>query len=125
MTDMLAVSLNARDWAIIAIAAFWGLAVIVLSILVVNLFRVVSSLKALVDGVTQETVPLIHDLGATVKGVNREIERVDGIMASVQTVTKNVETISHAVQAAVSNPLVKALAFAAGARRAAKKFKEG
>ena len=120
----LAISITARDWAWIAIAGFFGIAVIVVSILILNLFRVVSSLKSLVDGITKETVPLIHDVDQTVKGVNKEIERVDSVMASVQTVARNAETISHTIQAAVTNPLVKALAFAAGARRATRKFRE-
>ena len=117
-------ALEATDYAVIVIAGFFAIAVIVVSILVLNLFRVVSSLKELVDGVTKETVPLIHEVGNTVKGVNHEIERVDSIMASMQTVSHNVETISHTVKAAVTNPLVKALAFAAGARRAAGKMRE-
>ncbi|MFY9586571.1 MAG: DUF948 domain-containing protein [Actinomycetota bacterium] len=117
-------ALKATDYAVMVIAGFFALAVIVISILVLNLFRVVSSLKELVDGVTKETVPLIHDVDGTVKGVNQEIERVDSIMASAQSVAKNAETISETVKMAVTNPLVKALAFFAGARRASKKFKE-
>jgi len=121
----LAVALNARDWAVIVIAVFFAIAVVVVSLLVLNLFRVVSSLKELVDGVTKETVPLIHDVDETVKGVNNEIQRVDSIMSSTQKVVKNVETISETVKVTVTNPLVKALAFLAGARRASKKFREG
>ena len=123
MTGVVA-ALKATDYAVMVIAGFFALAVIVVSILVLNLFRVVSSLKELVDGVTKETVPLIHDVDGTVKGVNQEIERVDSIMASAQSVAKNAETISETVKMAVTNPLVKALAFFAGARRASKKFKE-
>ena len=121
----LAAALNARDWAVIVIAVFFAIAVVVVSLLVLNLFRVVSSLKELVDGVTKETVPLIHDVDETVKGVNNEIQRVDSIMSSTQKVVKNVETISETVKVTVTNPLVKALAFLAGARRASKKFREG
>ena len=117
-------ALKATDYAVMVIAGFFALAVIVVSILVLNLFRVVSSLKELVDGVTKETVPLIHDVDGTVKGVNQEIERVDSIMASAQSVAKNAETIAETVKMAVTNPLVKALAFIAGARRGAKKFRE-
>jgi len=117
-------ALTARDWAVMVIAVFWAVGVVAVSVLVMNLFRVVTSLKELVDGVTKETVPLIHDVDQTVKGVNHEIERVDSIMASTQTVVKNVETISETVKVTVTNPLVKALAFIAGARRASKKFRE-
>jgi predicted PurR-regulated permease PerM len=123
MTGVVA-ALKATDYAVMVIAGFFALAVVVISILIMNLFRVVSSLKELVDGVTKETVPLIHDVDGTVKGVNQEIERVDSIMASAQTVAKNAQTISETVKMAVTNPLVKALAFFAGARRATKKYRE-
>ena len=120
----LAVAINARDVAILIIAVFFALAVVVVSFLVMNLFRVVTSLKQLVDGITTETVPLIHDVDKTVQGVNQEIERVDSVMASAQNVARNVETISETVKLTVTNPLVKALAFFAGARRATRKFRE-
>jgi predicted PurR-regulated permease PerM len=120
-----AVALNAKDYAIIVLAAAFALAGVALALVMMKLFQVVASLRELVDGVTKETVPLIHDVDQTVKGVNNEIERVDSIMASTQSVVKNVETISETVKVTVTNPLVKALAFLAGARRASKKFKEG
>lgn len=121
----LAAGLNAKDYAVIVLAAAFALAGVALALVMLKLFQVVGSLRELVDGVTKETVPLIHDVDQTVKGVNQEIERVDSIMASSQRVVKNVETISETVKVTVTNPLVKALAFFAGARRASKKFREG
>jgi hypothetical protein len=122
---VLAAALNAKDYAVIVLAAAFALAGVGLALVMLKLFQVVASLRELVDGVTKETVPLIHDVDQTVKGVNHEIERVDSIMASSQRVVKNVETISETVKVTVTNPLVKALAFFAGAKRASKKFKEG
>ena len=122
---VLAAALNAKDYAVIVLAAAFAFAGLALALVMLKLFQVVGSLRELVDGVTKETVPLIHDVDLTVKGVNSEIERVDSIMASTQHVVKNVETISETVKVTVTNPLVKALAFFAGARRASKKFKDG
>jgi uncharacterized protein YoxC len=122
---LVAVALNAKDYAVMALALAFALAGIGLAFVMMKLFQVVASLRELVDGITKETVPLIHDVDQTVKGVNQEIERVDSIMASTQGVVKNVETISETVKVTVTNPLVKALAFFAGARRASKKFKDG
>ena len=119
---MLAVT--ARDWAIIALASSVALVLFVLAVVITNLYRVVSSLKELVDGVTSETVPLIAEVGGTVRTVNKELERVDSIVGSVQRVAANVESISDTVHTVVTNPLVKVFAFAAGARRASKKFRE-
>jgi uncharacterized protein YoxC len=120
----LAVGLGARDYAVIVLSGAFALAGLLLAYLMLKLSRAVVSLKQMLDGVTKETIPLIHDVDLTVKGVNHEIERVDSIMASAQTVAKNVETITETVKVTVTNPLVKALAFFAGARRAGRKFRE-
>lgn len=120
---MLAV-MEARDWAIVALALSGALLLFVTAVVITNLYRVVTSVKDLVDGVTRETVPMLGEVGTTVKTVNKELERVDGIVESAQRVARNVEGISDAVHAAVTNPLVKALAFFAGARKAAKTFKD-
>ena len=121
---ILAAALGARDYAVIALAGAFTLAGLILAWLLMRLSGSVGKLSDMIEGVTKETVPLIHDVDLTVKGVNQEIERVDTIMASAQNVAQNASTISETVKLAVSNPLVKALAFFAGARRATKKFRE-
>jgi len=117
-------ALGARDVAVIVLSGAFALAGLLLAYLMLRLSNAVGSLKDMLDGVSKETIPLIHDVDQTVKGVNHEIERVDSIMASAQSVAKNVETITETVKVTVTNPLVKALAFFAGTRRATKKFKE-
>ncbi|MHB8512525.1 MAG: DUF948 domain-containing protein [Actinomycetota bacterium] len=111
------------EWAALIIAAFWAVLVVVLCVLTLNFSKVVSSMKTMVDGITSETIPLLDELGNTVRGVNKEIDRVDGMLAAGQKITENVATISETVKQTVSNPLVKALASLAGAKRAYEKFK--
>ncbi|TML80286.1 MAG: DUF948 domain-containing protein [Actinobacteria bacterium] len=108
------IAFSARDWAATALFLTGALVLFVVAVVISNLFRVVTSLKDLVDGITSESVPLIGEVGNTVRGVNKELERVDSIVGSVQRVATNVEVISDTVQAAVTNPLVKMLAFFAG-----------
>jgi predicted PurR-regulated permease PerM len=116
--------MNAGDWAVFAVSVAGALVLFTIAVIITNLYRVVTSLKDLVDGVTSETVPLIGEVGNTVRTVNKELERVDSIVGSAQRVVQNVEVISDTVQAAVTNPLVKALAFFAGAKRASRKMRE-
>lgn len=120
----LAEALGVKDYFMIVLIVAFTLVGLFLAWVMVKLSSVVASLKESVERHTDETVPLIHEVGNTVKGVNHEIERVDSIMASAQNVAQNASTISETVKLAVTNPLVKALAFFAGARRATKKFKE-
>jgi len=111
------------DWALIVLAAFWGLLVLFMSLVLVNIFRVLESTKMLIDGIRTETVPLLGEVKITVQGVNRELERVDGLLASAGNITKSVERLSSVVENTVSSPLIKVAAFGAGAARAMKRFR--
>jgi uncharacterized protein YoxC len=111
------------DWALIVLAAFWGLLVLFMSLVLVNIFRVLESTKMLIDGIRTETVPLLGEVKITVQGVNRELDRVDGLLASAGNITKSVERLSSVVENTVSSPLIKVAAFGAGAARAMKRFR--
>jgi hypothetical protein len=102
-----------------------GALVIVLCVVMANLFRVLTSTKDLIDGVTSQTVPLLEQVNGTVGLVNQELARVDGILATVETVTTTVGHMVEVVSSTVSSPLVKASAFVYGLRKAAGKATEG
>jgi uncharacterized protein YoxC len=113
------------EWALIILAAFWGVLVLFISLVLVNLFRVLESTKGLIDGIRQETVPLLSEVKTSVTKVNRELDRADTLMASAGNITKSVERLSSVVERTISSPLVKAAAFGAGASKAFKRFRGG
>lgn len=115
--------MSAGDWALIIVASFWGVLVLFLGLVLVNLFRILESTKQLIDGVRTETVPLLGEVKTTVTSVNRELDRVDTMLASAGNITKSVERVAAVVEQTVSNPLIKAAALAAGAARAFKKIR--
>ena len=115
--------MDGGDWALIVLAAFWGLLVLFMALVMVNIFRVLESTKMLIDGIRTETVPLLSDVRVTVQGVNRELDRVDGLLASAGNITKSVERLSSVVENTVSSPLIKVAAMGAGAARAMKRFR--
>lgn len=115
--------MSAGDWALIVLAVFWAVLVVFLALVLVQMVRVLESTKILIDGIRGETVPLLGEVTSSVRGVNRELDRVDGIVASAAGITKSVERVTTVVEKAVSNPLVKALAFGAGASAALKRLR--
>jgi uncharacterized protein YoxC len=115
---------SAGDISLIVLAAFWGLLVLFLALVLLTMFRVLESTKMLIDGIRGETVPLLGEVKHTVEGVNKELERVDTIMESAGKMTRSVERITVVVEQTVSNPLIKFAAFAAGASRAFKRVKK-
>jgi uncharacterized protein YoxC len=110
------VSLLAIAWTIVAFLV--GALVVVLCVVMANLFRVLTSTKDLIDGVTSQTVPLLGEVNTTVAMVNQELTRVDGILATAEGVTASVGGMVNTVSATISSPLVKLSAFAYGLRRA-------
>ncbi len=115
--------MSAGDWALIILAVFWAVLVGFLAIVLVQLVRVLESTKILIDGIRSETVPLLGEVTASVKGVNRELDRVDDIVVSATGITKSMERLTAVVERAISNPLVKAIAFGAGASRALRRLR--
>jgi len=117
------VSLLAIAWTIVAFLV--GALVVVLCAVMANLFRVLTSTKDLIDGVTKQTVPLLGEVNTTVALVNQELVRVDGILATAEGVTASVGNLVNVVSTTVTSPLVRLSAFVYGLRKAAGKAAEG
>jgi uncharacterized protein YoxC len=106
-------------------AIAWAVLVAFLSLMLVNVFRVLESTKMMIDDLRKETVPLLHEVTGTVSGVNKELDRVDGMVESAGNIVKSVERISGVVEQTISSPLIKVAAFGAGLGRASRKFRKG
>ncbi len=120
---MSVLALSGGDVALIVLAAFWGVLVLFLSLMLLTLFRVLESTKTLIDGIRDETVPLIGEVKVTVVSVNKELDRVDGIMESAGKMAKSAERLTAVVEQTGSSPLIKVVAFGAGASRAIRRFR--
>ena len=116
--------MSALGWAWTVVAVLVGALVVVLCWVMANLFRVLTATKDLIDGVTRQTVPLLGEVNQSVRLVNKELVRVDGILASAETVSSTVGRTVEVVSNTISSPLVKLSAFAYGLRRAAGKAGE-
>lgn len=120
-------------------ASFYGVAAIIIAValagaalglmaLLLTLVGTIRELTRTVEQLTEQTVPLLGGINETVAGVNTEIARVDTIVAGVQHITRSAEGIADVVQAAVANPIIKAIAFLSGtgaALRSARRSGDG
>lgn len=121
----MAVLASAGDVALIVLAAFWALLVLGLCLVLVNTFNVLTSTKMLIDGIREETVPLLSEVRDSVAKTNRELDRVDGMLESAGSIVARVEKISGLVEQAASGPLVRIIAIGAGLSKAASRFRSG
>jgi hypothetical protein len=115
-------ALDGGDVALILLSAFWGLLVLFLCVVLINTFRVLESTKLLIDGIREETVPLLIEVKGSVERTNRELDRVDGMLVAAGDIVQRVQRISGLVEQAASGPLVKLISVGAGLRKAGSRF---
>ena len=88
-----------------------------------GLNRTLRSVRGAVEEVRRETVPLLADLRSTVDRANAEMVRVDGVMERAENIGATVDSVSRLAYLAFGNPVIKAMALAAGTGRAARRFR--
>ena len=88
---MAPLALSGGDTALIILAAFWGLLVLFLCVVLLNTFRVLESTKMMIDATREETVPLLREVRGSVERTNREIDRIDGILERVERLSGLIE----------------------------------
>jgi hypothetical protein len=122
---MALIATGAGDVALIILAGFWGLLVLFLCYVLVKTVAVIASTQLLIDGIRQETVPLLSEVKGSVERANRELDRVDGMLESTAEIVRRVERLSGLVEQAAASPLIKVISFGAGLRKAASRFSGG
>ena len=96
---MALIATGAGDVALIILAGFWGLLVLFLCYVLVKTVAVIASTQLLIDGIRQETVPLLSEVTGTVTGVNKELDRVDGMVESAGNIVTLRELLERGVRA--------------------------
>ena len=86
--------------------------------------RTVRTLRRDVERLERETIPALHDARRAVRRASGEVERVDALLTSATSVTNTVDSASRFAYRAVSSPVVKALAFGEGTRRAMHRLRQ-
>jgi len=114
---MTLLALTGGDTALIILAAFWGLLVLALCVVLLNTFRVLESTKMTIDTMREETVPLLREVRGSVERANRELDRVDTMLVSANDIVGRVEKLSGLVEHAAASPLVKVISMGAGLRQ--------
>ena len=106
------------------IAAVAGVVLVVaLLFTLASLTRTLTVLRASVDDLRRETLPLVSHLHTTVQQANAELTRVDHLLGTAESISETLDSASRLAYLAFSNPMVKAMAFATGTARAARRLR--
>jgi uncharacterized protein YoxC len=110
--------MSVGDVAGLIAAVAFVLLVGALAIPLVKLGGVLDETRAMIKGVSEETVPLLSEVTTTVTTTNAQLVRVDAITSNVQAATTNVSALTALLAATLGGPVVKVAAFSYGVRSA-------
>jgi uncharacterized protein YoxC len=114
---------EAGDIAAVVAAVAAVIAVVVLVVTMRRMTRTLDGLRDAVEEIRTETVPAVGDVREAVKQANHELERVDELLGTAESISVTVDSASRLAYLLFSNPVIKALALASGTSRAYRRFR--
>lgn len=108
---------------VLIVVAIVGLVVVAMA--VQSLIGTLRSLRKTVEDLRAETLSAVAELRATVALANGEIERVDSLLDTAETVSARVEATSRLAWLVMRNPLVKLASASVASDRAARRLTRG
>lgn len=115
--------MSATDLAAVIVAGCSVIAVVLLAVALVALVRTLRAMRDVAHLLRTETVPVLDDLRDTVDVANHEIERLDRLVTTAESVTGTVDSASRLAYIAMANPVIKGVAFASGTAKAARRLR--
>ncbi len=110
--------MSASDWtAVVAAVAIAGL-VGGLLVTLAEVRRSLRSLRETLEEVSTDALVAIEELRVSTREARFEIDRVDALVSTAESVTGTVDNASKLAYRTLSNPVVKAVALGAGTKRA-------
>jgi uncharacterized protein YoxC len=100
------------------VAGAWAVLVLFLSYVLVKLSGTLKELTRVVGEVGDSTVPVLAEVTATVATTNITLTSVEEITGNVSTITRNAKALTSIATVGLGNPLIKAVSFSYGVRRA-------
>ena len=115
--------MTATELAALIVAIASVVAVVLLAVTLVSIAKTLRTVRDAVEMLRTETVPVMADLGGTVRAANAELERVDEVLERAESIGGTLDAASRLGYAAFSIPAIKAIALASGTSRAAQRFR--
>lgn len=110
---------------VLAIVGSVALVVLIVFLLysLLSLNKTLAALRLTVEELRRESVPLVSSMRSTVDQASTELDRVDGLITTAESISHTVDSVSRLAYLAFSNPVIKVMAFGSGTARAARRFR--
>jgi predicted PurR-regulated permease PerM len=109
---------SGTDVVLVALTGVCLLAVVALTVTVVQLRQLVQQMKAELD----RSVPAGEELADAARRAAVQVDRLENLISVASSVTGTVDTATAATVRVLSNPVIKTAAIARGTRKAARRL---
>ncbi len=116
--------MSAGDLAVVVITLLSVVSVLALLVMLQLVWRTLRDLRALVTELHEQTAPLVAELSAAVVDAGTELERVDQLIGSAESISVTMDATSRLAYKALSAPMIKTVALASGTSKAAKRLRD-
>src|SRR4051812_11593162 len=115
--------ISAGDVAAMIVAVIAAVFVAFVCVALVTLTKTMRALREAIEHLRTETLPVVANLQGTVSQATNELERLDNLLETAQSISTTVDAASRLAYLTFSNPIIKLLAFGAGTGRAVRRFR--
>jgi hypothetical protein len=116
---------SAADLAVVIASVVMIAATVTIALLVNALVRSLNELRAVLDDLRGEAVPLMGELRTTVSAAGAEVDRVDGLLETAEAISARVDGVSRVGYLAFRRPMIRFVAVGRGVRRGARRLLGG
>jgi len=115
--------MSASDLAVIVVTLLSVLSVLALLVMLQFVWRTLRALRALLTELHDQATPLVAELAAAVGEAGVELDRVDQLIGSAESISATMDATSRLAYKALSAPMIKTVALASGTSKAAKRLR--
>ena len=115
--------MSATELAAVVVTIASVVAAVVLVFGLIAVHRALKDLRGAVEELRTETASVVAEMRDTVHAANYELNRVDDLLGTAESIGGAVDSATRVAQVAFSTPVIKSLALASGTGKAARSFR--
>lgn len=116
--------MSAADLALVVVTICSIVAVVAVLFALQRTLVTLRQVRDAMDELHERSLPLVDELADTVEAANAELERVDRLLGSAESISQTVDATSKLAYRALSAPVIKTVAITSGASRAARRLRK-
>ena len=124
MPTPLIADMSAGDLAAVVVTICSIVAVVAVLFALQRTLATLRQVRAAMDELQERGLPLVDELADAVDAANVELERVDRLVGSAESISQTVDATSKLAYRALSAPVIKTVAITSGASRAARRLRK-